>query len=55
MKLATLGFAFVAAFAFAVGAIELTDLERAALGVTIAAFGISLILPLAAETWREVP
>ena len=55
MKLATLVFCFAITFGFAVGVIELTDLERAALGVTIAAFGISLILPLAAETWREVP
>ena len=35
MKLATLGFAFVAAFAFAVGAIELTDLEIERFGLWI--------------------
>ena len=51
--------AFVAAvglaFAHAAGILDLTDIESAALGVTIAAFGISLIWPLAAEAWREVP
>lgn len=43
------------AFAHAAGILDLTDIESAALGVTIAAFGISLIWPLAAEAWREVP
>ena len=45
MKLATLGFAFVAAFAFAVGAIELTDLERAAIGVTVGGLGMRMLWP----------
>ena len=43
------------AFAHAAGLVDLSDVESAALGVTIAAFGITLLWPLAAESWREVP
>ena len=43
------------AFAHAAGVVDLTDIESAALGVTIAAFGIWLLWPLAAESWREMP
>lgn len=43
------------AFAHAAGLVDLSDVESAALGVTIAAFGIWLLWPLAAESWREMP